>query len=205
MSRDAEPVAATLLVPALPPGGDLERLEPILLRAWDGAAPRLSTEVRLGHDRTRLRAHFRAAYDRLHLDPEPPSDRPVPGLWRHDVVELFVAAADGAGYREIEVSPLGQWLALAFAAPRRAAAEPWRPRLEIAAAIGAGSFDVRVAVPLADLGIAAGPAGTGAARLGLFRVHGAPPGREHFGQLATGGDRPDFHRPWRWPALRLGD
>ena len=109
-----ETVSATRIFPA----PSLEQAPRLLLRSWDGGPAALRTEVRVAVDRDRLLVAFDCQYDRLEVDPALPRDRSVPGLWNHDVVEVFVSdRSEGCPYREIEASPLGQWLALGFSRP----------------------------------------------------------------------------------------
>lgn len=74
-----------------------------LLRATDGSAPRLATQLVLSHDGHCLTAVFLGEDDGVaatflrHDEP----------LWKEDVVELFLAPERASRYFEIEVNPLG--------------------------------------------------------------------------------------------------
>ena len=124
--------------------------------------------------------------------PDAPSGTRVDGLWRYDVVELFLAGAGGR-YFELELGAAGHWLALSFDAPRvRADAHE---SLALAVDVGrvSGGWWARTALPLALLppGVASGNAFAIAA--GRFLAH-----------HPLRGARPDFHQPAGFPALRLG-
>ena len=49
----------------------------------------------------------------LHI-PEPGPPRRTDGLWRHTCFEVFVMAEEGPGYRELNLSPSGEWAAYVF-------------------------------------------------------------------------------------------
>jgi hypothetical protein len=46
--------------------------------------------------------------------PEPRASRCGHGLWQHTCFEAFVMAKEGAGYREFNFSPSGEWAAYTF-------------------------------------------------------------------------------------------
>ncbi len=184
-------------------------MPPLHLAAWDGGSPLLATAVRLARAGDDLAVRFDAAYDALHVDESLPRDGDAEGLWEHDVVELFASDRDqGVPYRELEASPLGQWLSLAFDAPRvRSTREP-RARPLVEATIAPDRFTVTLAVPLRAL--ATGGGGLPCRlRLGLFRIHGPGPGRgtsparAHQAWPPVPGPRPDFHRPERWATVEV--
>lgn len=74
-----------------------------LRRATDGGAPRLATSVAAYHDGETLTLLFRAEDDEV-VATMYEHDEP---LWQEDVVEAFLAPAEGDGYYELEVNPLG--------------------------------------------------------------------------------------------------
>ena len=74
-----------------------------LLRATDGDAPRLPTNVASYHDDESLTVIFRAEDDEF-IATIYEHDAP---LWQEDVVEVFLAPGDARTYYELEVNPLG--------------------------------------------------------------------------------------------------
>src|SRR5438477_144038 len=74
-----------------------------LVRATDGRAPRLATEIMTYFDDEYLSIIFQAEDDEIVATMY---DHDAP-LWQEDVLEAFLAPADGATYYEIEVNPLG--------------------------------------------------------------------------------------------------
>jgi len=199
-----------IVAPRRGTGLALDGIEPLLLRSWDGGPAKLPTEVRVAHTGAALVVEFCGACDRLTVDPGLPTDRSVPGLWRFDVVEVFVSdRAEGVPYREIEATPLGQWLAIAFDRPR-VEGTTWAARPRVEAEVEGKRFRVRLAMALAELRTRPGGGGReGAAgdgwRLGLFRIAGREPEREYSSLVPTLTSRPDFHQPSRWAWLTLGD
>ena len=188
---------------------ELPSLPPLRLARWDGGIAPLATEVRLGHDGQRLLVEFRARHRGVDLDADQPTDRPTPRLWLRDVVEVFVSDdSRGAPYRELEVSPLGQWLALAFDAPRVASATSWQPTPEIRAQLDADTYRVALAIPFDQL--CTRPERRGEWRIGLFRIGGREPSREYSSYEAAvsagpTGPAPDFHQPDCWTPLVLDE
>jgi hypothetical protein len=161
---------------------------------WDGAA--------LSGTPLRARVRLSAADDALWIEagmaiqhparvPDAPPGTRVDGLWHYDVVECFVASADGR-YLEIELGAGGHYLALAFAAPRRRTRDFAGERLDVDWVVGANAWSARCAVPRAWLPEPIARVNAFAIARGEFAVH-AP----------VGGDQPDFHRPDAFPAARI--
>jgi hypothetical protein len=131
------------------------------------------------------------------------------GLWRTDVVELFLGDVEGEGYREYHLSPDGEWWMGCFSAPRISTSgggatdgepeEAGHAAQVLSEPDGPGRRGVlslpRELLPrgFADLcGRAAGCRGMLAAILG-------PEPRLHLSSIALPGDRPDFHQPRLFP------
>jgi hypothetical protein len=76
--------------------------------------PQLKTEVRAFWTDTHLYLLFVCPYETLNLFLPPQNDKPRPGLWDRDVVEVFLGADWGniGRYREYEVAPTGDWIDL---------------------------------------------------------------------------------------------
>jgi len=75
----------------------------LLRRATDGGAPRQATEVAVYWDDATLTIVFRADDDGV-VASMYEHDQP---LWQEDVVEAFLAPAEGTAYYELEVNPVG--------------------------------------------------------------------------------------------------
>jgi hypothetical protein len=76
--------------------------------------PKLKSEVRAFWTDEYLYLLFVCPYETLNIFSPPQNDRPRPGLWDRDVVEVFLGADwDNIGiYREFEIAPTGDWIDL---------------------------------------------------------------------------------------------
>lgn len=131
------------------------------------------------------------------------------GLWRHSCAELFVAEADGPGYREFNFSPSGHWAAYEFDGYRSgmrphewAGAPPRCAMASAAIAAAAGAVVLRVTLDRAALPTAPAAAvpparSSFASRLALGPtvVLEALDGSFSFWALQHAAERPDFHHP----------
>ncbi|MEM9558055.1 MAG: hypothetical protein AAGC60_27610 [Acidobacteriota bacterium] len=162
----------------------------VIDRTWDGRsvprddAARVDLVAVTGGLELRIDSPF-------HDDPPPPGPPgSTPGLWRFEVVELFLAGAlDEAGrrrYTEIEIGPRGHYLVLRFAGPRRSVAEGLE--LEVETAIDDGRWRARVPLP-------AGHLPPPPHRAAAFAIHGPPEARRHRAAHPIPGSQPDFHQP----------
>lgn len=161
---------------------------PMLLRiqhTWDGievgpneAAAVSITPVPAGGLTIETEAPF-------HGDPAPggpPGARP--GLWEHEVVELFVVGPDER-YLEVELGPHGHHLVLRLEGRRRPV-ETALP-LVFAARIEGARWRGRAEIPGEWL-----PPRPWTAN--AFAIHGVGAARRYLCAFPTGGERPDFHR-----------
>jgi hypothetical protein len=172
----------------------LGRRELTIAHTWDGN-PITATErtrIRLSLSPTELLVTVAAPF---HADPAPLTPAgPTPGLWEHEVVEVFVAAAgsDPIAYTEIELSPWGHHLVLQLAGVRQPVASglpltfrSWRR----------GDYWLGAA----RLALAALPARPW--RVNAFAIHGLAPERRYLAAAPLPGPVPDFHQPERFPLL----
>lgn len=139
---------------------------------------------------------------------------PAPGplqrgarLWEHTCVEAFIAAADTAGYVELNFSPAPAWAAYGFAAyraPRPCSATMPTPRIAVRRDAGVLAIDVAVELAALDRAFAAAPL-----RIGLAAVIEAQDGGLSYWALRHPSAKPDFHHPagfaLRLPPLRDAD
>lgn len=134
----------------------------------------------------------------FHGDPPPPgAPGPTPGLWEHEVVELFVAGpgADAeVEYLEVELSPHGHHLVLRLAGVRRGVEEGLP--LDFRAAIDGGRWRGAARIPRRWLP-------PPPHRAAAFALHGTGDARRYLSSLALPGERPDFHQPSRFPPIEL--
>jgi len=156
---------------------------------WDGqqAAPGEIAELTLRFTPTHLHVAVEAGY---HCDPPPPgAPSSHDGLWRHEVVELFVAAAttinSRPNYTEIELSPHGHWLGLRFAGWRQRLGDPltlhYRAEIDGPRWHGRASLERHLLPPPPYL-------------VGAFAIHGEGVGRRFLTAAPSLGNGPDFHR-----------
>lgn len=158
-----------------------------ITRTWDGCDVPAAEAVRLqvACDARALRLEVDAP---LHSDP-PPQAPPgaTPGLWNHEVVELFVAGpGTPVPYLEIELGPYGHHLVLQLRGVRQPVASElpaelvverfgsrWRGRL---------SLDASLLPPRPW-------------RCNAYAIHGVGAGRRYLAWRPLPGSAPDFHQP----------
>jgi len=151
---------------------------------WDGAAlaPAACTAVQLSLAGESVRIDVDAPFAG---DPAPAGTGSVPGLWEHEVVELFVFGHRGR-YTEIELGPHGHWLVLRFDGVRR--------RVDGGHPI---AFDARISVDrwTGSAEIRRDLLPERPVRCNVFRISGRATERRYEAAVPVPGERPDFHRP----------
>lgn len=185
-----------------------ERASRTELARHDGSTPRLRTSVSLWREKGRLEILFDMHDEKAVVAPHLRDDEP---LWKHDVVEVFLAPRSLEHYFEIEISPLATRFTASVRSPdlsrstmdvdlswespglrafvRRDSGEPfWRTRC-------------RVSLPFADLGHEPAPGETW--RVNLYRIDRSERGDEFSAWSPTLTDPPDFHQPARFGYLEL--
>jgi hypothetical protein len=170
-----------------------------LMRATDGAAPRLATNVAATWDDEAVTFVFRGEDDAIVatlLDHDAP-------LWKEDVVEIFLATSSAAEYFELEVNPLGTTFDARIISPDGVRAT-MRAELEwecagLFAAIRRNSidgqrseFETVVRIPFTSLGCGV-PRSGDAWRGNLFRIDRHEGGDEFCAWSPTMCDPADFH------------
>lgn len=128
-------------------------------------------------------------------DPAPEHPRgATPGLWEHEVVELFVQGPDGR-YTEIELGPHGHHLVLRLTGVRVVAdqghAVVWQPEVDGTRFSGTARVPRTLLPPLPWRGNATAIRGTGERR-------------RHDSAVFLPGTQPDFHQPSVWLPLDVG-
>lgn len=167
---------------------------------WFGApvVPAAAFSVAMDPQRLWFVAHHRAPAS---IHPQARPGRFLPGLWHHDVAELFLSDSSSGRYFEFNLAPNGAWWSCEFTAPRvRAdASEVAMPEVATFADLSAdGSWLVAMAIPL-DLLRARLDFGT-ATHANVTMVIGSP--KQRFLTAADlAGDVPDFHQPSGFPKV----
>jgi hypothetical protein len=130
----------------------------------------------------------------LHEDPVPPGPpRSLDGLWRYEVVELFLLGVDER-YLEIELSPHGHHLVLVLHGRRRIVSTV-RDVL-FAAERERGRWRGSAQLPLDRL-----PPGLRA--WNAYAIHGSGAARRYLAAAPVPGAQPDFHRLEDFAPLRV--
>lgn len=171
-----------------------------ITKDWHGLPVEPAAGFSLAADDRRLWfiAHHRAPAN-LH-----PQARPgvfQADLWKHDVAELFLAHPASGRYFEFNLAPNGAWWSCEFTAARVRAEECDIAMPEIAtfadmAADGAWVAAMAIPLDLLKARLDFGPQ----SHANVTFVLGSP--RQRFLTAADlGGDKPDFHRPERFPQL----
>ena len=156
----------------------------LIAQTWDGQpAPRVDW-VRM--DLTVARHALQIDIDAPFHGDEAPSHATghTPGLWNHEVVELFLLGSDDR-YLEVELGPHGHHLVLELNGPRQVVRE--YTVLDYSAHASGERFVGHAELPLYWL-----PAGV--ERMNAYAIHGAATSRHYLAWRGAPGVRPDFHR-----------
>lgn len=177
---------------------------------WDGqpTPAELTTQVWLGWTPQALYAYFECRYDELNLSVTPKFTEKTIGLWERDVVEIFLApdAQRPTHYREIEVSPLGEWLdlELIYESEPRQLNWDWNSELTAACEIDTVENIWRAAcrMPAVNL-FGALLQAEQECRGNLYRCAGTEPQRQYLTWHPTLTPQPNFHVPQRFGRFRF--
>lgn len=164
-------------------------------RLWDGrpARPDEVVDIRIIGTDDALIVQVSAPF---HDDP-PPDASPgaLWGLWRHEVVEVFiVGVGDPVPYTEIELGPHGHHLVIQLAGVREVVARELP--VDFQARIEGDRWTGEARIPRSLL-----PAAPVAAN--AFAIHGTGADRRYLAWHALPGDRPDFHRIDDYPDVSV--
>jgi hypothetical protein len=169
---------------------------------WHGVPENPAPAFALAMDDARL---WFIAHHRAPAAPHPLA-RPgkfMPGLWEHDVAELFLAHPESGRYFEFNLSPNAAWWSCEFTAPRTRAepCEVAMPEVAAFADLAAdGAWVAALALPL-DLLKARLDFGPGT-RANVTMILGSPAQR-FLTAADLGGGEPDFHQPARFPPVKF--
>jgi hypothetical protein len=131
----------------------------------------------------------------FHGDP-PPEGPPgsTPGLWNHEVVEVFIAG-DNGHYLELEFGPYGHYLALSFSGVREQSGGPHELHYRTVVLKHAWIGTARVPRTLLP---------PGPHRLNATSIHGHPVQRRRFlSWQVLPGEVADFHQPQHFAPVEL--
>ncbi len=169
---------------------------------WQGANadPKRQTEVRILWSPDTLFFEFRAAYRDLYTFPDQNSRHGE--LWTRDVAELFIQPDTESGhhYKEIEVSPNGDWLDLAVANGQDS---DLNCDMETRTAIHVreNMWTAELAIPMTCLIRKFSPKSSW--HVNFFRVEAPEPNRFYSAWHPTKTPYPNFHVPEAFGILRF--
>ena len=131
-----------------------------------------------------------------HGDPAPPGPAGhTPGLWDHEVVELFLCGP-GQRYLEVELGPHGHHLVLLLDGVRQPVDSP--AALDVTWAHGPRRWTAQARLPASWL-----PPRPW--RANAYAIHGTGDARRYLAATPVPGDGPDFHRIDLFPPLFIED
>lgn len=131
----------------------------------------------------------------LHGDPAPTTPPgATPGLWEHEVVEWFLAGADGR-YLEVELGPHGHHLVLHLHGVRKVL-ESASPMSTTTRRCGGSWWSGTADLPRRWLP-------PGPHRANAYRIHGVGPDRRYLAAVPLPGPKPDFHQPDRFEVVTV--
>lgn len=168
--------------------------------------PGRPTEVRSRWTREHLYVLFSCPFETLRLIPAPDVVNETPQLWNWEVAEVFIGwdARTITQYKELQVSPQGEWVDLAIdrASPATQPGMRWNSGVTVAARIdpAARVWYGLMRIPWAAIDTRTPQPGR-QLRLGLFRIAGAEPDRRYYAWRPTG--RTSFHVPDAFGTLLL--
>mgnify|MGYP003782307431 CR=1 FL=1 len=153
-------------------------------RDWEGlTVPEIERAwIQCSRRGEQLAIEFEAAY---FADPPPPcAAGPTPGLWDHEVIELFLADA-AEHYLELEFGPHGHHLALELQGVRQVVRQglPLRYTPTIEGSRYRGVAEVPMSYLPGEV-----------TRGNAYVIHGVGAGRRYLAHAPVPGSRPDFHR-----------
>ncbi|GMS96406.1 hypothetical protein PENTCL1PPCAC_18581, partial [Pristionchus entomophagus] len=136
------------------------------------------------------------------FDDPAPDELPgiCPGLWNHEVFEIFLANAKGQ-YVEVEVGPHGHWLVLLHDGQRKCFNNGEELELNVQNTWVGSTWQCCFEIPLAYL-----PGGV--SKMNAYHIHGPPEERVYkaFSPVTDGTyGEPDFHRLQFFPRFNLHD
>ena len=163
-----------------------------------GVLPEYRTEIRSRWTDTDIYFLFICPYKQLYLKPSPNVHQETYELWNWNVAEVFIGSdfADIKRYKEFEVSPHNEWIALGVHDPRSPCGFEHAARIDEKSHV----WYMAMRIPLNALGGRPVKAGN-TFRVNFFRTEAGPQNsKEIVWQPVMGAS---FHVPERFALLRL--
>lgn len=153
------------------------------------AARRIAARVRRAEDCLAVSYVIEGDLDRLRV-PARRAPRVGSRLWEHTCCEIFIACKGLPGYRELNLSPSGEWAEYAFDGYRRPRPGPFAtqpPQVTVRDAPGRLELDAVIGLPAPESGAALS--------LALSAVIEDRQGSLSYWALRHPPGKPDFHHP----------
>jgi hypothetical protein len=179
-----------------------------LRHLWNGVSVDQSLKTTLSAAWTSafLYLLFECRYSSLNLSEKPQFREKTMGLWDRDVVEIFLAPdpTNPSIYREVEVSPLGEWLdvELQIKDGKRKSNWEWNSNVESVCRISDSIWKAAFRIPAKTLfgnEISAGQECSG----NFYRCDGTEPDRHYITWQPTMTPEPAFHVPEKFGRIRF--
>jgi hypothetical protein len=169
-------------------------------------APGYRTQIRSRWSEKYLYFLFICPYETLYLLPNPTTAAETNKLWDHDVAEVFIGGDFNNiwQYRELQVSPQGEWVDLDIdrKQQRPGGGWKWNSGYEVQARIDKEKKTWYGAMKIPIESINGGAAKEGAEyRANFYRIQGPPPDRVFIAWRPTG--QSTYHVPEKFGILRL--
>jgi len=191
--------------PTRPEWADAPRVQ-VTTDYFGKAIPGKATEVRSRWTADHLYLLYICPYDTLTLKPDPTPAIETPRLWNWDVAEAFIGPEIGpiTRYKEFQVSPQSEWVDLDIDRedPKGQAGMKWNSGYTVKGRIDeqAKVWYGEMRIPFSAIDTRAPEAGR-VFRIGLYRIAGAAPTRQHYAWSPT--HQANFHVPQAFGVLRL--
>jgi len=149
---------------------------------------------------------FISVYDELHLKPNPTTQKETNELWNWDVAEVFIGSDfnDIQRYKELEVSPQGEWVDVDIDLhnPHHEDGWTWNSGFEAAAHIDQAqhTWSAAMRIPFSAIDQRV-PAAGNTLRINFFLSQGAPVNHRELAWQAP--MQETFHVPERFGLIRL--
>ena len=199
------------IAPDANPNSAFWRAAPRILADRDplgNVAPGHRSEIRSRWTHNNLYFLFICPYEKLYLKPGPRTDIETNELWNWDVAEAFIGSdfANIRRYKELEVSPRGEWIDLDIdlSKPHHEDGWLWNSGFQIAARTDEKEkvWYACMRIPYSSIDIKTAAAGN-VLRVNFFRAQGPPPGRIEICWQPT--HQRTFHVPEAFGILKLAE
>jgi hypothetical protein len=175
---------------------------------WQGAPapPELRTAARVIWTRDELWIGFECSYTELDIDEEFDPRKERYALWERDVCEAFIRSPlelSERVYKEFEVAPTGQWCDLLVDRLHMQHDWEWQSGMRTACQIDQAEHVWRVVMALPFAAFGCRPEKGDCWQGNLFRISRLNGERHYLALAPTLTERPNFHVPERFVALKF--